>query len=63
LPALIEPDLVGKRQDLQDMVYVADRKTTPGISSIRKGKPLRNMLYDFIVKSYGARKKGGVVRT
>jgi hypothetical protein len=60
LPALIEPDLVGKRQDLQDMVYVADRKTTPGISSIRKGKPLRNMLCDFIVKSYGARKKGGV---
>jgi hypothetical protein len=39
---------------------VADRKTTPGISSIRKGEPLKNMLYDFIVKSYGARKKGGV---
>jgi hypothetical protein len=52
--------LVGKRQDLSDMLYVADRKTTPGISSIKKGEPLKNMLYDFIVKSYGARKKGGI---
>jgi hypothetical protein len=60
VPALIEPELVGKRQDLSDMLYVADRKTTPGISSIRKGEPLKNMLYDFIVKSFGARKKGGV---
>jgi hypothetical protein len=60
MPALLEPELVGKRQDLSDMLYVADRKTTPGISSIRKGEPLKNMLYDFIVKSYGARKKGGV---
>jgi hypothetical protein len=60
VPALIEPELVGKRQDLSDMLYVADRKTTPGISSIKKGEPLKNMLYDFIVKSYGARKKGGI---
>jgi hypothetical protein len=60
LPALIEPELVGKRQDLSDMLYVADRKTTPGISSIKKGERLSNMLYDFIVKSYGARKPGGV---
>jgi hypothetical protein len=60
VPALLEPELVGKRQDLSDMLYVADRKTTPGISSIRKGEPLKNMLYDFIVKSYGNRKKGGI---
>ena len=42
------------------MLYVADRKTTPGISSIRKGEPIKNMLYDFILKSYGTRKPGGV---
>jgi hypothetical protein len=60
MPALIEPELVGKRQDLSDMLYVADRKVTPGISSIKKGDRLSNMLYDFIVKSYGARKPGGV---
>jgi len=60
MPALIEPELVGKRQDLSDMLYVADRKVTPGISSIKKGERLSNMLYDFIVKSYGARKPGGV---
>ncbi len=60
MPGLLEPELVGKRQDLSDMIYVADRKVTPGLSSIKKGDPLRNMLYDFIVKSYGARKKGGV---
>jgi hypothetical protein len=60
MPALVEPELVGKRQDLQDMIYVSDRKSTPGISSIRKGEALTNMLYDFIVKSYGARKPGGV---
>ena len=60
MPALVEPELVGKRQDLSDMLYVADRKVTPGISSIKKGERLKNMLYDFIVKSYGARKAGGV---
>jgi hypothetical protein len=60
MPALVEPELVGKRQDLSDMLYVADRKVTPGITSIKKGERLSNMLYDFIVKSYGARKKGGV---
>src|SRR3954469_14841854 len=60
MPALLEPELVGKREDLADMVYVADRKVTPGLSSIKKGEKLRNMLYDFIVKSYGSRKSGGV---
>jgi hypothetical protein len=60
MPALLEPDLVGKRQDLSDLVYVADVKTTPGLASIRKGEKLRNMLYDFVVKSYGGRKFGGV---
>jgi Family of unknown function (DUF5309) len=60
MPALLEPELVGKRQDLSDYLYVSDRKTTPGITSIKKGERLSNMLYDFIVKSFGARKKGGV---
>lgn len=60
MPALVEPDLVGKRQDLQDRIYLADRKVTPGLSSIKKGDPISNMLYDFVVKSLGARKPGGV---
>lgn len=60
MPALLEPELVGKREDHADMLYVADRKVTPGISSIKKGEKLKNMLYDFMVKSYGSRKKGGV---
>jgi Family of unknown function (DUF5309) len=60
MPAVLEPGLVGKRQDLQDMVYVADVKTTPGLASIKKGDPLSNMLFDFEVKSYGNRKSGGV---
>lgn len=58
--ALLEPDVVGKRQDLSDMIYVADRKTTPGIASIKKGEPLSVFLYDYIVKNYGTRKAGGV---
>src|SRR5437660_4645181 len=60
MPALTEPQLIGKRQDLSDLLYVADRKVTPGISSIKKGDPLRNMLYDVVLKSYGARKSLGV---
>lgn len=60
MPALTEPALVGKRQDLSDMIYLADRKTTPGISSLKKGKPLTNMLYDVIVKSMGSRIPLGV---
>lgn len=55
--ALLEPDLVGKRQDLSDMIYIADRKTTPGIASIKKGEPLSVWLYDYIAKSYGDRKR------
>lgn len=60
MPALTEPQIIGKRQDLSDLIYLADVKTTPGLSMIKKGKKLTNMLYDFIVKSLGARKKGGV---
>jgi hypothetical protein len=60
MPALLEPELVGKREDHADVMYVADRKVTPGLSSIKKGEKLKNMLYDFEVKSYGNRKKGGV---
>lgn len=41
------------------MVYLADRKATPGFSSIKKGEPLSNMLYDVLLKSYGARKPLG----
>lgn len=60
MPAVTEPNLVGKRQDLSDMIYLADRKATPGLSSIKKGKPLTNMLYDILLKSMGARKPLGV---
>lgn len=60
MPALTEPYLVGKRQDISDLVYLADVKTTPGLSMIKKGKKLSNMLYDFKVKSMGGRKRGGV---
>lgn len=42
------------------MIYVADVKTTPGLASIKKGPQIKNSLYDFELKSYGARKSGGV---
>lgn len=42
------------------MVYLSDRKATPGFSSIKKGEPLSNMLYDILLKSMGSRKPLGV---
>ncbi len=60
MPILTEPQLVGKKQDISDMVYLADVKNTPGLSMIKKGEKITNTLFDFVVKSLGTRKKGGV---
>jgi len=41
---LIEPNQVGKREDLSDLIAVADAKSTPFTTMVKKGKTMQNML-------------------
>lgn len=44
MAGLIEPNQVGKREDLSDLIAVADAKSTPFTTMARKGKTMQNML-------------------
>src|SRR6516164_6540517 len=60
MPAIVSPQIVGRRPDISDLIYLADVKPTPGLSTIKKGAKLKIMLFDFILKSMGGRKPVGV---
>ena len=60
MPILTEPQLVGKKQDISDLIYLADVKNVVALSMFKKGEKIKNMLFDFVCKSMGTRKKGGV---
>lgn len=51
---------VGKREDLSDIIAVADSKSTPLTSRINKGKKPTNMLFSFQADAYDTAKAGGV---
>ncbi|MBA3571340.1 MAG: DUF5309 family protein [Pyrinomonadaceae bacterium] len=51
---------MGKKQDISDLIYLADVKNTVALSMFKKGAKITNTLFDFIVKTLGTRKKGGV---
>lgn len=61
MPALRETEQVGKREDLSDIITLADVKETPFISMIKKGKRLTNMLFEAQMDAYGAVKTDGVI--
>jgi hypothetical protein len=49
------------REDVADMIYVADVKEKPFIAMVKKGPAPKNLsLFEYGVKSRGARKHGGV---
>lgn len=61
MPALTAPNQVGVREDISDLMYLADVKETPFTSMVKKGpKPTDPMLWEYGVRRRGARKRGGV---
>ncbi len=60
MPAILDPNQIGKREDLADIIWLAAVTDTPFLSTARKGKRLDNMLAEYQVKKLGDRKGGGV---
>lgn len=61
MPALTGPQQVGVREDVSDMLYLADVKDTPFTSTVKKGKaPKDPNLWEYGLKSRATRKRGGV---
>ena len=52
---------VGKREDLADIIAVADAKSTPFKTAIRKGKPVRNTFVEWQLDAYDTPKTGGAL--
>lgn len=61
MPALTQPNQLGVREDLSDLIYMADVKEMPFKAMVRKGPPPTNLsLWEYGVKRRGVRKHGGV---
>jgi hypothetical protein len=54
MAALLEPNQIGKRESLADLIAVADAKSTPVTSMIRKGKDINNLKFEWLVDAYDA---------
>jgi hypothetical protein len=61
MPALVERDAVAKREDISDVIHVADRKKTPFFSTVKKGTRPMNTLVEWPVDSYPAPTTEGAV--
>lgn len=61
MAGLTEPNQIGKREDLSDLISNVDRRATPVFSMIKKGQPLKNSLFDFQADAYNDPTLDGVV--
>lgn len=61
MPLLTEPNQVGKREDLSDLISVVDAKETPLSSMIPKGQKPANSIFDWQVDAYDKPSQSGVV--
>jgi hypothetical protein len=61
MPATAELTQVGKREDLADIIAVADAKNTPLKSMIRKGKPVGNTFVEWQADAYDATSTTGAL--
>lgn len=52
---------VGKREDLADIIAVADAKQTPLKTMIKKGKPLTNMFVEWQLDAYDSARTDGAL--
>ena len=61
MPALTQPNQLGIREDLSNLMYLADAKEKPFTAMVKKGKkPTNPALWEYGVKKRGNRKHGGV---
>ena len=61
MPAITDPQQIGKKQNLSDVFYLLAVTQTPLTSTMRKGGDLDKQLYfEFQAGKLGARKPGGV---
>ena len=58
---LTEPKVIGKREDLMDMISLVDAKDTPLVSIAKKGQKPGNMYFRWQADSMPAVKAGGTV--
>lgn len=58
---LTEPNVVGKREDLMDMIALVDAKDTPLVSMAKKGQKPGNMYFRWQADSMPAVKAGGTI--
>jgi hypothetical protein len=61
MAGLTEPNQVGKREDLSDLISNLDRRACPVMSLIKKGPALKNSLFDFQVDAFDDPTLDGVV--
>lgn len=61
MPGLLAKDQIGVREDLADLIAVADVRATPVTSMIPKSRELTNTLYDWQMDSYEDPDTGGTV--
>jgi hypothetical protein len=60
MPQTFERIQVGKRESLSDVIAVVDAKSTPIITSIKKGSDPANSLFSWQADAYAAPQVGGV---
>lgn len=61
MAGLIEPNQVGKREDLSDVIAVVDAKSTPVMSMAKKGRDARNTLVEWQADAFEDPRTDGVV--
>ncbi len=60
MAATTEPNQVGKREDLADIISVADAKEKPFLAMVPKGKEITNMRFDWQADTYDNPQMSGV---
>jgi hypothetical protein len=61
MPSTAELTQIGKREDLADLIAVADAKATPVSTMIKKGKPVSNTFVEWQLDGYDAPKTDGAL--
>ena len=61
MPQLLERTALGKRQDLSDVMHVADKKKTPFFTAVKKGTKPMNTLTEWPLDSYPSPTTKGAV--
>lgn len=61
MPGLLAKDQVGVREDLSDLIAVADVRATPFSSAMPKSRELTNYIYDWQMDAYEDPDTGGTI--